>query len=304
MLAVTASKSYSQWLIDNPNFFDDFIEAGDIDQATVLSINKWYKYRIICDDYKFTDFFERQLDLTLPIYNKLIRIENTEFDALVNTYRERQVVGSGSEAGYETNSLTRETGEAGSDTKTITRTPDLTTANEGQNSSTSETDTTNHTEGENTSTSTGSNASVGKQNPQSISYTGATVGEVPSLDWQYPSTQSQSENSSSNSGTNESDGTGSSDTTQSGTSENTETLTGTDTTVESGSYRKDGGYSDSGSKSTDKTISNTTNEIFSGRDNLTPQNALKEAMSYVKTSSAFKWLKEQLEVCFFSLYDI
>ena len=147
MLAVTASKTYSQWLIDNPNFFDDFIEAGSIDEATVLSINKWYKYRVVCDDYKFTDFFERQLDLILPRYNKLVRLENTEFDALVNIYRERQVVGTGSEIGSETNNFTRENSESGSDSKNTTRTPNLTTANEGQTSSTSETDTTNHTEG-------------------------------------------------------------------------------------------------------------------------------------------------------------
>ena len=304
MLAVTASKTYSQWLIDNPNFFDDFIEAGDIDEATVLSINKWYKYRVVCDDYKFTDFFERQLDLILPRYNKLVRLENTEFDALVNIYRERQVVGTGSEIGSETNNFTRENSESGSNSKNTTRTPNLTTENEGQTSSTSETDTTNHTEGENSNTSTGSNTSVAKQNPQSISYSGAAVGEIPSLDWQYPSTQSQSENSGSNSGSNQSDGSGSSDTTQSGTSENTETLTGTDTTAETGSYSKEGGYSDAGSKDTEKTTSNTTREIFTGRDSLTPQDALKEAMAYVKTSSAFNWLKEQLEVCFLSVYDI
>lgn len=34
-------------------------------------------------------------------------------------------------------------------------------------------------------------ASVGKSAPQSISYSGATAGTIPGLDWQYPSTQSQ-----------------------------------------------------------------------------------------------------------------
>ena len=365
MLAVTASKTYSQWLIDNPNFFDDLIEDGDIDEATVLSINKWYKYRIVCDDYKFTDFFERQLDLILPRYNKLVRLENTDFDALVNIYRERQVVGTGSEIGSESSNLSRTTTENATDAKTTTRTPDLTTENEGATSKTVDTDTTdsndrsstrtpnltttdngtsssssitdtqNHTEGQNSSDTEGMSASVGKQNPQSISYSsGFDSDGMPSLDWGYPSNQSQNKNKSSNSGTNESDGTGSSDTTQSGTSANTnvltgtdntqelgynegtvdtnesgtstntETLTGTDVTVESGTHSRTGGFADEGGRDTEKTTSSTTREIFTGRDSLTPQDALKEAMAYVKSSSAFNWLKEQLEVCFLSVYDI
>lgn len=365
MLALTASKTYTQWINNNPNFFDAFISSGDIDEATVRSINNWYKYRIICDDEKFTDFFERQLDLVLPRYNKLIRLENTDFDALVNIYRERQVAGTGSETGSDTNSLTRTITENVTDTKTTTRTPNLTTSNEGTTSKTIDTDTTdsgetsstrtpnltttdsgtsssssstetqNHTEGQNSNNAEGMSASVGKQNPQSISYSsGFDSDGMPALDWGYPSSQSQNKNKSSNSGTNESDGTGSSDTTQSGTSANTnaltgtdvtegqnqntgtvdtsesgtstndETLTGTDTTAESGTHSKMSGFSDEGARGTQKTTNNTTSEIFSGRDSLTPQAALKEAMSYVKMSSAFKWLKEQLEVCFLSIYDI
>ena len=365
MLAITASKTYSQWLIDNPNFFDEYLEDDLIDEATVLSINKWYKYRVICDDIRFTEFFERQLDLILPRYNKLLRQENVEFDALVNVYRERQVVDMGSELGSETSNLSRATTESGTDAKTTTRTPDLTTEKNGETtktvdtdttdsndrsstrtpnltttdngttSSTSETDTTNHTEGENSSESAGMNASVGKQNPQSISYaSGFDSDGMPSLDWSYPSNQAQTKNRNETSGSNESNGTGSSDTTQSGssantnvltgtdntqdigysagtldttengTSENTETLTGTDTTVESGTHSRNGSIADEGSKDIERTTSNTKREIFTGRDGLTPQAALKEAMSYIKTSSSFVWLKDQLEVCFLSVYDI
>ena len=357
MLAVTASKTYSQWLIDNPNFFDDFIEAGDIDEATVLSINKWYKYRVVCDDYKFTDFFERQLEIMLPRYNKLVRLENTEFDAMVNAYRERQVVGTGSEIGSEDIDKVRTTDESSTDsgssvrtpdlvvtddgtnngnvvtdsTNTNTRTPNLTTTDTGtmSNTSTTENDNENHTTTD--SGSTAMDASVAKQNPQSISYSsGFDSDGMPSLDWQYPSSQQQSKSRSDADSSVDTTGSSDTTTTQSGTNGNTNVMTGTDsnsgtantetdesrslhnvnttegtdTTTTSETGRKEGTYTDSGSVDTTKTSSNTTREQWTGRDGLTPQAALRDAMSYVKGSSAFEWLRNGLEVCFLSVYDI
>ena len=336
--------TYSEFLSDNPTFWDERLNDGDIDEATVASIGKWFRNRIVCDDFQFDNFFDRQLDLVLPRYNKLVRLENTEFDALVNIYRERQVTDTGSETGSESNSIDKEgtVSRSGQNQKIVTpnledetvrvpnlneqsvRTPNLTVEDEGSTSSSSSTDTTSHTEGETTNNSTNDTASVSKQNPQSISYGSSAVGQVPALDWSYPSAQQQSHSDNSGGGTSESNGTGSSDTTQSGTSENTQTTTGTDTNVKTTTGRDtstttktgtettvetiaDGTTStgsETGSKDTSISKSNLKREIYTGRDGLTPQDALREAMSYVKQSSAFAWLKEQLEVCFLSVYDI
>ena len=336
--------TYSEFMVDNPTFWDERLSDGDIDEATVASIGKWFKYRIVCDDFRFDDFFDRQLDLVLPRYNKLIRLENTEFDALVNIYRERQVTDTGSESGTESNSIEKEGIVSRSGQTTTVRTPDLedetvrtpnlteqgvrtpnlTVTENGETSSSSNTDTTSHNEGETTSTGTNDTSSVSKQNPQSISYGASVAGQVPALDWSYPSSQQQTHGTNSGGGTSESDGTGSTDTSQSGTSENTQTTTGTDTnvntttgtdtstTTRTGTEQTvqnvaDGTTttgSETGSKDSSLTKSNLKREIFTGRDSLTPQDALREAMSYVKQSSAFAWLKEQLEVCFLSVYDI
>lgn len=336
--------TYSEFLTDNPTFWNDRLSGGDIDAATVASIEKWFGNRIVCDDFQFETFFDRQLDLVLPRYNKLIRLENTDFDALINIYRERQVTDTGSESGTESTSLEKE----GSATKTGSnstirtpnlvdesvrtpnltergiRTPDLTVTDNGESSSTTETDTTSHSEGGTTSAGTNDTASVSKQNPQSISYGAAVVGQVPPLDWSYPSSQQQTHSTNNGSGTSENDNTGSTDTTQSGTRENVQTTTGTDTntntttgtdtnrttrtgtetTTQQSSDSTSNEGSETGSKESSLTKSNLKREIFTGRDSLTPQDALRDAMSYVKQSSAFAWLKDQLAICFYGVYDI
>lgn len=296
--------TYSEFLSDNPTFWNDRLSNGDIDAATVASIEKWFRNRVVCDDFKFDNFFDRQLDLVLPRYNKLIRLENTEFDALVSIYRERQVTDTGSESGTENNSISKEGENSKSGTVTTVRTPNLRVEDSGTTSSSSSTDTTSHSEGGTTSSGETGNSSVSKQNPQSISYGTAVAGEIPALDWSYPSSQQQSKGTNSGGTTSENDGTGSSDTTQSGTSGNVQTTTGTDTTEQTSADSGTISNTETSEKGTSITTSNLKREIFTGRDNLTPQDALREAMSYVKQSSAFAWLKDSLEICFLSVYDI
>lgn len=332
ILPITATKNLNQWFHENPQFYDEMLTAGIIDEATISNIHKWYGLRTLCDDEHFSIFYERQLELVLPRYNKLIRLENTEFDAMVNSYRERQVLDMGSEQGSENSektlnitaneSIDRERSDTEVTTDDISntkvRTPNLTVADDGSTSNTSNTENETHADGGTTSNGSNTNKSVAKQNPQSISYQGAAVGSIPHLDWQFPSSQSQTEGENTGATTSENDTTGSTDTTQSGTSENTQTTTGTDTNTENGqnTRNKIGSSTDSedrvkgqrnaenGEIETLKTTTGTKREQWTGRENLTPQNALTEAMRYVKTSSAFAWLKEQLDVCFLSIYDI
>lgn len=305
MLPVTATKQYQTWKIENPDFFDDLISAGDIDEATVASIDKWFKYRTICDDVRFTEFFERQLELTLPRYNGLLRLEHTEFDALVNVYRERQVVDVSTSTGSETavGSKLRELEDA--ETRSNLRTPDLTTTDEGSSTSASLAEGGSHNSTDTTGGTTNESVNVAKQNPQSISYSGTTLGEIPDLDWQYPSAQNQSKNTMTYNDHNvDSTGTSNSDSSTSGMNENTNHLTGTDTETNSSLRNSNDNIVDSNTLDKEAASNSTKREIFTGRDGLTPQAALTEAMRYVKTSSAFVWLKEQLEVCFLSVYDI
>lgn len=301
---ITAQITYEEFMIDSPTFFDEMLEDGLIDEATVGSLAKWFNKRIVCDDFNFDVFYERQLELTLPRYNKLIRLENTEFDALVNTYRERQVVGDGSE--ISSGEASRSTSETDALTRgeTVTRTPNLTTVTEGETSGTSNSTTSSEGSTSSQSTTESGTKSVSKAAPQSISYPQTPTDHVPSLDWQYPSAQSQSENESESSSSGTSSNEGSSSSSETGESETTQRETGTETTVKAGTDSRVKSGSESEETGNSKTTSDLIREQWTGREDLTPQEALKTAMAYVKTSSAFSWLKEQLEVCFLSVYDI
>lgn len=304
-LPITATKTYSQWKTENPDFYDDLISEGLIDEATVSSIDKWFKYRTVCDDVRFTEFFERQLDLCLPRYNKLIRLENTEFDALVNTYRERQVIGISTSEGSTSRSGSR-TGESESESTTeVVRTPALVTTDEGQAQSTSESTSTGHNETDTTGGTTHENINVSKVNPQSISYSGAALGNIPDLNWEYPSSQNQSKSVMQyNDDHVEGNNTSATDGSSSSLNSNTNRLTGTDTTESTVNATSTEGETTSETIDTEGSANSTTREIYTGRDGLAPQEALARAMRYVKTSSAFVWLKDNLELCFLSVYDI
>ena len=145
---------------------------------------------------------------------------------------------------------------------------------------------------------------MAKQNPQSISYEESTINEIPGLNWSYPSTQQQSDGDNTTSNSSESEGTGHSDTVQSDTNSNTNRQTGTETTSDLNTRNITGNETESGTKGTEKVKSGIIRSQWTGRDGLTPQAALSDAMKYIKNSSSFKWLKEQLEVCFLSVYDI
>lgn len=305
MLPITATKQYQTWKTENPNFYNDLISEGLIDQATISSIDKWFNYRIICDDVRFTEFFERQLELSLPRYNSLLRLEHTEFDALVNVYRERQVIDVSTAEGSETLSGTKTRELEDVENRSNVRTPDLTTTDEGESSSSSTNNGTTHNSTDTTGGTSNENVSVSKANPQSISYNNAVAGEIPDLNWQYPSAQNQNKSTMEYVNHNvDSEGSTSGTGSNTASNENTNHLTGTDTETGNTSRNVDESITDGHTVNTESSANNTKREIFTGRDGLTPQSALTEAMRYVKTSSAFVWLKEQLEVCFLSVYDI
>lgn len=305
MLMTNATMTFSQWLTDNPTFYDALLTAGVIDQATVDNIADWFMYRTVCDDDKFSLFFGRQLNLALPRYNKLIRLENTEFDALVSDYRERQILGNHSETGTELTSLDRAGSGSDESTRVSIRTPDLTTTDDSESSTSGSTSSNDSATTQSSSSTESNSVNVSKQAPQSVSYeSGVTAGEIPALNWSYMSAQQQgksdSESTTSSSSSNDASGNSS----QESESSNVNHLTGNETTNETMNRSRLDSSSEDGSKSTEKVGSSTEREQFTGRTGLTPQEALQKAMSYVKISSSFEWLKNQLEVCFLSIYDV
>lgn len=391
-LQVTATKTLNEWFHDNPHFYDDMLTAELIDEATIGLIHKFFGLRVLCDDVNFSRFYERQLDLVLPRYNKLIRFENTEFDALVNEYRERQLVGNASEESTESSDIEKtdaetrsdaitrvrtpdltdtdsstETGEyekngtrtpdltdgettseTGTSERTSVRTPDLTVTDEAEGSSSTTSDTDTSSTGGTTTQNTNNNRAVSKQNPQSISYPGGTLNEIPALDWEYPGSQQQTTSESNGSSTSTNNTSSDSSTSSESTNDSTQHTTGTDTTQEDGESSKNGTktqthtgtetndedgtdsrsrsatHTETGTETTtenrtgnknvtglqsgeierSKVNNSTAREQWTGRSDLTPQQALTTAMAYIKQSSAFVWLKEELEICFLSCYDI
>lgn len=177
---------------------------------------------------------------------------------------------------------------------------------------------------------------MGKQSPQSIAYAGAIAGTLPNLDWQYATAQGQSKDDHTETSQNtvqhgltedtteasedvtaygktESGSDGYEDTTtyggtesgsQSGTDSKTIETTGTETTE--GSTQSTGTHSDSveEERTGTETGEGQTREIMTGRSGLTPQEAFSKAVIYLRNSSAWDWLRGELEECFLSIYDI
>lgn len=217
-----------------------------------------------------------------------------------------------------------------------------------------------------TTTTDNKQAGANAVNPQSIEYSGATAGSLPSLDWQYMSNQEQTEGESteqqtgtvqnsgtqtgtvsdsgtqtgtvedagthtgtvstqgSNTGTQTVQGTNTGtvtdDGTHTGTVTDAGTKTGTDTLVKDGDKTEDKekhttgteARAFSGEDETSGSISESTSETedftdrkrHTGRTNILPQEALRKAKAYIQKSRAFDWLKDELEPCFISIYDI
>lgn len=332
--------------------FDEYLTANsdtygtvDVDDDTKSAIYDWFQFRHVVDDEKFGVFFRRRLSISSRRYEQLLRVELTEFDPLVSTYRERQLKQSGTlgKSGTNKNSTTRTgsntttTKESGTDTTTGTRTPNLTTTDTpnvtetrkdtyGQTNTRTGSETDEETRNGTTSRETEADAvNVQKQAPQSIAYSSASDGEIPALDWQYMTSQAQAKNTSSETGSTDDstdrehtynsvkDAKGGSDTSElSRTGSNTTKQTGTEATEANVTYGKtvtvtsspDNVDTSEGSTQDTETRDFVDQEIWTGRDGLTPQEALQKARDYIIISNAFAWLRNQLEPCFLAIYDV
>lgn len=135
-----------------------------------------------------------------------------------------------------------------------------------------------------TSHSEGSFENIDKQaskaNPSSIAYVNPGTGKLPVYDWSYMNGQGQTEGV----GNSENDVTSS----QSENNESSEIISGSSSV--SGS-----------SSASDK---RQVEEIYTGRDGLTPQEAYLKAKSWIIVSDAFDWLKGELNDCFLGIIEV
>lgn len=329
--------TFETYLNKNPGLYDT---CPDITEDTKQALFNWFRFREVCDETRFGVYYPRQINLLAGRYNSLLNIELSKFDPLVAEYRETLFNAgytvSGNKDRQTDTSRTGKTTDGRTDTLTRQETENNT---EGENTTsetsgksdgtgkettggTSHDTTTGNTTGTEESATTGGNVSVSKNNPQSIAYSGAEAGKVPSLDWTYASAQAQANTTgtanTTTGGTSDttSDGktTGTRDTTNGETHSDTgkgtrnltgeKTLTGTDTREISGNGTTEGTGTEKTTETTGETRNGIEKEIYTGREGLTPQEAFLKAQEYIKVSSAFAWLKSNLEVCFLGIYDI
>lgn len=307
-----------------------------VSNITKALIEEWFGLRNVCDDTHFERFFKRKMNITALRYAQLSRIELSAFDPLVAEYVEREILAENSKTTAGTVDKTVSGTTSGTTGSQTTRTPNLTEVidrdttgtrsnTEGGSDEVERDSSHQSAQGGSDTTQTEGDANdkhveVGKAAPQSISYQGAQAGSIPNLDWSYITSQGQAENTThsenettttygstttgSDSGTETTTYGKTEHGTESGTDDQTRTQTGTETTVVSGTSSGTTSQTEGVESTGTESGSGQTHEIETGRHGLTPQEAFRTAVSYLKTSSAFEWLARELDECFLSVYDI
>lgn len=262
------------------------------------TISDWFDNREVCDDDKFNAFFNRVLNRDLPRYNQLLRIEPgvSQYDWLVQKYREAQLTKTETGTNSKTGSVERDISDTQSGTKGNTRTFNTTDTTDrdvtgsethggtySRNKGYGKTSTNSGTIGNSgtrvetgsvsdsgTNSSSNDHKALGKAAPQSVSY--ANQSGMPStLDWSYPGSQGEDTNSASGSSSNTTtfnnhtftDNNTTTDarkTTLGGTDTETDTdaRTVTKAGTDDGTVTHTGTITDSGSNSLSKTVSDDT----------------------------------------------
>lgn len=321
------SKTFKEFLVDNPTLYNgvgyydfnnvtqemDFIE---IDEITKTFIFDWFQDREVNSDTHFARDFKRELNKDLWQYYQFLRIQLTDFDPLVADYFEDYVQHTGESHETGTNDQTKTPGgllkqrqttfnneqiaEGGSD---VLR-PNTTTTQTTEKGITEETKV---TPGAVIEVKSGVKE-VNKAQPVSLSYAGATAGEVPDLDWSTASSQAQNEQVQVT-------------TPKSGFDVTLVTPgNGQDVveTVENGSKTQEYGKTSTktGGHTETESVAATQNEVIdqdtakdsndahenkrrhTGRTGMLPQWALQKAREYLAGTTCYDFLYNALQPCF------
>ena len=303
-------------------------------------LTDYFRFREICDDEKMDVFFWRDLNIYANRYKALVRVETIDFDPMVNRYFESEFVSNHSNSGTEQGSVSMtgrsnstEAGNSATSGTTEESSSSTTTVNivgsenksgskYGSNDTTTQSNTTtsnDHTESADVETIT---KSANKIAPMDASNAGGTSGKLANLDFTYASGYNQTDVASHSSGESHDDGVtenystsngvNSENSSENGThSENQQTSTASGTNGESSSTTVNNNTI-SGENSSEQTnaklFNNSGSDInrnrYTGREGLTPQQAMALASDYLMNySTAFKWLCKNLEKNFISLYN-
>lgn len=290
------------------------------DEATVSNLYEFYKYRTPCDN--FPHFIRQTEILFASQYKKLLRDESVTYDAMVSEYMERLVVddrsGKNSRSGTGTTTEKTTGGMTEKGTSENIRTDNLQQNTEGTNNSTTTNDLQQSTTGDtsgtttdnSTTTDTSKTAGMSKTNPQSVSYSSASAGAIPSLSWTSADGQTQQEESET---TTVNDSRTNSEThhnvvkntgTATTSADDNHTVTNTGTVSDDGKTTREtsqNGSKDGSTTTTEeetKSETGTTKERYTGRHGYTPAEMLEKSRDYILGTNAFKWLCEKYNSCF------
>lgn len=300
------------------------------------TINEWYDSRHVCDNDNFVRFFQRILKRDYHRYNELLRIEagakydtRAGYDWLVGSYLEREVKVDGETKESKTLDVTYKP-EVLTTTDTISHIDfgsksemehglqmETTYGRKDETSGSSLTDSGTAASENGTSAQKATPASVVTTYTDSrqsdVSFDGSEVSVSLGVNGSYDAelnsptaiaktdsnSASRSIANSDTSSTNEASG---KDTVKNSGVDSTE-KSGRDTTTSSTTQRKSGEDTTSHVTDGEATSATTTHEIYTGRSS-TPAEILVKARDYIESTSAWEWLRVQLEPCFMGVYDI
>ena len=314
---MNSTKTLTQILEENPNLYNScdgytyssqagaYVNTG-ITAAEKKLILDEFGDRYVFDDDKFVQRFINQLNYTALRYANMSRLEFTAFDPLVANYMERQILTDETNTRLSTGGNSKITTFANDYTDNRLETPDVTEEEERVHTPGVTDTNTRATTPDITEEGKRKDKKLEKSMPMSNSYPGAVAvtGDLQAFNWQNPSGQAEQDGASSTHRTG---------------SENETNITYHDGHEDDDiTRRRHGDISTSdikhgdGNETSNEQISQSENgakgvdsrEIMTGRNGLTPQEALREAVSFLKTSNAWLWRRGELNELFkYPSYD-
>lgn len=268
----------------------------DMDEATNRDLYTFFQYRELKDNSQF--FFWQVWRIYGEQYNRQLRDESVNYDAMVTEYLERETRGKtdGTETGNNSGTVSK-TGENnethGRDTNSTRNTArDINTTETTEGNSTDSGQNDGHT------TETTEGKEISKTNPMAVSYGTTTPGTIPALDWASADGQRQTLTDTTGTTSDTTSNTHKEDenTTNKGTitdSENGgETMTGTD-------HADTKEHQDtSSSSSISRSENRRDRERETGRHGYSPAELLEKSRSYILKTKSFQWLCERFNNCF------
>lgn len=268
---------------------EDFAKLFTLtDEATISSLYTEFLDRDPKDN-NFALYIKQTEQKYYPQYNKLVRDESVQYDAMVTDYMERQIKhnmtasksAKGSNSGSGT--ITAETSEQGENGNTRT----LNTENSVEGSGTND-----NTETRNLQTSQETQG-INKTNPMQMKYS-TSSGIMPELDWDTADGQSQEKINGTDTGTVENNGRNS----------NKQKTADTGTITDSGTNTSTG-KSTTKNDDTRNIENNETNEEnsddkerYTGRHGYSAPELLEKSRQFILLTTAFQWYVSKFEKCF------